>query len=109
VTGYWSADSAGWTPPPVLDSFLAREGPVVSIGFGSITGAALRAGISAIVVPFRADQPFWGGRVAALGVGPTPIPRRQLTSERVVAALSETLADARTRFRAADFGVRIRA
>ena len=175
VTGYWFADSSNWTPPPPLEAFLAREGPVVSIGFGSMTGedparftanvlsavraagvravllsgwgglasiletddvfvadavphdwlfprvaaavhhggagttgAALRAGIPAIVIPFGADQPFWGARVSALGAGPTPIPRRQLTSERLAAALSDTLADTAMRSRAADFGADIR-
>ena len=43
------------------------------VGAGT-TGAGLRAGVPAVVVPFAMDQGFWGSRVAALGVGPPPVP-----------------------------------
>jgi UDP:flavonoid glycosyltransferase YjiC (YdhE family) len=177
VTGYWSLPAApAWMPSPALEAFLARGGPVVSIGFGSMasedpetltalildavrsagvravllagwgglvslpdaddlfsadavphdwlfprvaavvhhggagtTGAALRAGVPAIVVPFTMDQPFWGSRVAALGVGPKPIPRARLTTERLADALRRTVADEAMRERAAALGERIRA
>lgn len=177
VTGYWSLPAAPtWSPPPGLEAFLARGGPVVSLGFGSMasadpaaltalvlgavrkagvravllagwggltslppesdvfsaeavphdwlfprvaavvhhggagtTGAALRAGVPAIVVPFTMDQPFWGSRVAALGAGPTPIPRKRLTEARLVDALRQMLADEGMKARAAELGERIRA
>ena len=44
------------------------------------TAAGLRAGVPSVVIPFFGDQPFWGRRVAELGVGPAPIPRRKLTA-----------------------------
>ncbi len=177
VTGYWFLPAAPtWSPPPALEAFLARGGPVVAIGFGSMasddptaltalvtgavrsagvravlvtgwgglaslpraddlfvadslpydwlfprveavvhhggagtTGLALRAGVPAIVVPFTVDQPFWGSRVAVLGVGPTPIPRRRLTPERLAEALRRTVADTAMHARAAALGAQIRA
>ena len=176
VTGYWTrATEASWRPPAGLDAFLARGGPVVSIGFGSMaaddpvavtemvlgavreagvravllagwgglqtladenvycadmlphdwlfprvdaavhhggagtTGAALQSGTPAIVVPFTMDQPFWGARVAALGVGPSPIPRRRLSQARLAEALARTLSDFGMRERASNLGARIRA
>ncbi len=37
VTGYWWLPAAAtWRPPATLEAFLARGGPVVSIGFGSM-------------------------------------------------------------------------
>jgi sterol 3beta-glucosyltransferase len=53
----------------------------------------LRAGVPAVTVPVLADQPFYAARLAALGVGPLPIPRRRLT----VAALAAAIRDAVTR------------
>jgi UDP:flavonoid glycosyltransferase YjiC (YdhE family) len=50
----------------------------------------LRAGLPSIVIPHAADQPFWGRRVHALGVGPAPIPIQKLTAPRLLAALAET-------------------
>jgi UDP:flavonoid glycosyltransferase YjiC (YdhE family) len=177
VTGYWTLPPASaWRPSPALDNFLARDGPVVSVGFGSMasadaggvtalvldaiqragvravllggwgglssppqrddvfyvdavphdwlfprvsaavhhggagtTGASLRAGIPAVVVPFIMDQPFWASRVAALGAGPAPIPRRRLTVARLAGALRQAVADEATRSRASGLGASIRA
>jgi sterol 3beta-glucosyltransferase len=176
VTGYWVllAQDA-WAPPPELESFLATDRPVVSIGFGSMasedptrlaelvtgaardagvravllsgwggiaggrgedvfatgalphdwlfprmhavvhhggagtTGAGLRAGVPNVVVPFTMDQPFWASRVAALGAGPSPIPRKRLTRTALTAALRAAIDDAAMRNRAAQLGTAIRA
>jgi len=86
-----------------------RVAAVVHHGGAGTTGAALRAGVPAIVVPFTMDQPFWGSRVAALGAGPTPIPRRRLTAERLADALRRTVADEAMRARARALGELIRA
>jgi UDP:flavonoid glycosyltransferase YjiC (YdhE family) len=175
VTGYWTLDAERFVPPPALSDFLAQQGPIVSIGFGSMasdspeataalvlaairkegvravllsgwggmrahaasdvfvaealphdwlfprtsavvhhggagtTGAALRAGVPAIVVPFTMDQPFWGARVAALGVGPEPIPRKKLTRDALATALRIAVSDAAMRERAHALGVALRA
>lgn len=39
------------------------------------------------VVPFFGDQPFWGERVHARGVGPAPIPVDEFSLEKLVAAI----------------------
>ena len=82
---------------------------IVHHGGAGTTGASLGAGVPVTVVPFTMDQPFWGARVAALGVGPEPIPRRRLTRERLTAALRRSLDDDAMRARAAALGERIRA
>jgi sterol 3beta-glucosyltransferase len=61
---------------------------VIHHGGAGTTAAGLRAGIPNIVVPFAADQPFWGRRVALLGAGPAPIPVKKLTSGSLIAALN---------------------
>ena len=91
------------------DWLYPRMAAVVHHGGAGTTGAALRAGVPAIVVPFTMDQPFWGSRVAALGVGPTPIPRSRLSVARLSEALRSTVADQAMKKRAASLGERLRA
>jgi len=72
------------------------------------TAAGLAAGRPSIVVPFFADQHFWAWRVAALGAGPQPIRRRQLSAERLAAAITEAVTNRTIQARAAALGERIR-
>lgn len=177
TTGYWFMPrDANWQAPQALQEFLAEPGPVVSIGFGSMTserpekttelvlgairdakvravllsgwgglhslegapdvlcadalphdwlfprvhavvhhggagttGAALASGTPSLVVPFTMDQPFWGARVAALGVGASPIPRRNLTRAALANSLRQLVDDAELRARARSLGEAIRA
>jgi len=60
-------------------------------------------------VPFFSDQPFWGRRVAAVGAGPAPIPRKELTPERLAAAITTAVSDPSIRHNAASIGKKIRA
>jgi sterol 3beta-glucosyltransferase len=86
-----------------------RVAAVVHHGGAGTTAAGLRAGVPSIVVPFFGDQPFWGQRIAELGVGPVPIPRKKLTVERLAQAIEKAVRDRTMRQRAADLGARIRA
>jgi len=86
-----------------------RVGAVVHHGGVGTTGAGLRAGVPSIVIPFFGDQLFWGQRVAELGVGPEPIPRKKLTVERLAKAIQKALTDKTMRQRAADLGSKIQA
>jgi UDP:flavonoid glycosyltransferase YjiC (YdhE family) len=55
------------------------------------------------------DQPFWGARVQALGVGPTPIPRPRLTASGLAEAMQVAGHNAAMHARAAALGEKIRA
>jgi sterol 3beta-glucosyltransferase len=82
---------------------------VVHHGGAGTTGAALRGGTPSIVVPLGFDQPYWAGRVAALGAGPRPISRRRLTSVWLAAAIRRAVGDQAMRVRAAAIGTTLRA
>ncbi|MFJ3336049.1 glycosyltransferase [Streptomyces sp. NPDC086766] len=78
-------------------ALFGRVAAVVHHGGAGTTTTAARAGAPQVVVPQAADQPYWAGRVADLGVGvahdgPTP------TSASLSAALRTALApDTRAR------------
>lgn len=90
-----------WLFPPMA--------AVIHHGGSGTTAMSLRAGIPSIIVPFFMDQPFWGQRVADLGVGPQPIPRKHLTVERLTAAITVATTDPEMQRRAAILGEHIRA
>ncbi|MGC9379954.1 glycosyltransferase [Streptomyces sp. MH13] len=64
-----------------------RLAAVVHHGGAGTSAAALRAGVPAVTVPVTADQPFWAGRLAAIGAATDPIPFRSLTAERLADSL----------------------
>jgi UDP:flavonoid glycosyltransferase YjiC (YdhE family) len=91
------------------DWLLPQMAAAIHHGGAGTTAAALRAGIPSVVVPFFADQTLWAHRVEQLGVGPTPIPRRQLSPERLAAAIHTAVRDSEMRQHASALGDRIRA
>ncbi|NJN06963.1 MAG: glycosyltransferase family 1 protein [Richelia sp. RM2_1_2] len=86
-----------------------RMAAIVHHGGAGTTAAALRAGVPSILIPFFGDQPFWGQRVAELGVGPKPIPRKQLTVQKLAFSIHTAMTDGLMRQRAADLGAKIQA
>ena len=90
------------------DWLFPKMAAIVHHGGAGTTAASLRAGAPTIVVPFTADQPFWGHRVMQLGVGPKPIPRKTLTVDRLAAAIKTAVGDGAMRKRAAALGQKIR-
>lgn len=82
---------------------------VVHHGGAGTTSAGLRAGVPSVIVPFMGDQPFWGARIQALGVGTKPIPRRDLTADTLVQAIQQAVSDAQIKERARVLGEKIRA
>ncbi|MGW6317612.1 glycosyltransferase [Streptomyces sp. NPDC055099] len=68
-----------------------RLAAVVHHGGAGTSAAALRAGVPAVTVPVTADQPFWAGRLAAIGAATTPIPFRFLTAERLADSLHQAV------------------
>ncbi len=91
------------------DWFFPQMAAAVHHGGAGTTAASMRAGIPTIIVPFWADQPFWGHRVFELGVGPRPIPQKRLTVERLVDAITLATSDRDMQERAVSLGERIRA
>lgn len=91
------------------DRLFPHCAAVVHHGGAGTTAAALRAGTPSVVVPFGVDQAFWGSRVAALDVGPPPVPRRRLTAEALGNAITAVVADHALRRRASAVGERLRA
>jgi vancomycin aglycone glucosyltransferase len=80
-------------------ALFGRVAAVVHHSGAGTTTTATRAGRPQVVVPQAADQPYWAGRVAELGIGaahdgPTP------TGESLSAALRTALSP-ETRARAA--------
>ena len=86
-----------------------RLAAVVHHGGAGTTAAGLRAGVPSVIVPFFGDQPFWGQRIAELGVGPEPIPRQKLSVERLAQAIQKAVTDKEMRQRAARLGSKIQA
>jgi sterol 3beta-glucosyltransferase len=77
-------------------------------GGAGTTGAALRAGKPSVICPFFGDQPFWGRRIEALGVGTAPIEIRKMSTASLAAAIREVTGNAHMRRRASELGARIR-
>ena len=88
---------------------FSRVAATVHHGGAGTTGAALRAGVPTVVVPFGADQPFWASRAAALGVAPPTIPRRKLTAALLAQAIGSCLASQQMQDRASSLGEDLRA
>ncbi|MEV0502130.1 glycosyltransferase [Streptomyces spectabilis] len=68
-----------------------RTAAVVHHAGAGTTAAGLRAGVPAVPVPVAADQPFWAGRLTALGAAPAVIPYKKLTAERLADALTRAV------------------
>ncbi|KAJ8426617.1 hypothetical protein Cgig2_011836 [Carnegiea gigantea] len=60
---------------------------VVHHGGAGTTAAGLKAACPTTIVPFFGDQPFWGERVHAKGIGPASIPIEEFCLEKLVAAI----------------------
>ena len=113
LTG-WGGLQAGDLPDFVFavdsvphDWLFPQMAAVVHHGGAGTTAAGLRAGAPTVIVPFFGDQPFWGRRVAELGVGTRPIAQKQLSVERLAAAIRTAACDLDMRRRAQELSQRI--
>lgn len=82
---------------------------VVHHGGSGTTAAGLRAGRPTLICPVLGDQPFWGGRVRALGVGPAPLALRTVTPEKLSQRIVELITNEAFARNAAAVGESIRA
>lgn len=101
LTGWGGMSKADWANNTIFqidsiphDWLFPRMAAVVHHGGAGTTAAALRSGKPSIIVPFAPpDQSFWGHRVFELGVGPRPIPAKQLSAERLAEAICLATSD----------------
>lgn len=82
---------------------------IVHHGGSGTTGFGFHSGVPSLIVPFVFDQFYWGRRAAELGVGPAPVPYRELSAARLAAAIRSAVDDPAKRARAADLGRRLAA
>ncbi|HZG89658.1 MAG TPA: glycosyltransferase [Pseudonocardia sp.] len=68
---------------------LPRCVAAVHHGGAGTVHAVVRAGLPSVVVPFLADQPFWGALLHRRGLAARPVPARRCTAARLGAALAE--------------------
>lgn len=68
---------------------LPRVQAAIHHGGAGTVHAAAAAGTVSLIVPFMADQPWWGNRLHERGLAPQPIPARRLTADTLAAAIAE--------------------
>jgi sterol 3beta-glucosyltransferase len=90
------------------DWLFPQMSAVVHHGGAGTTAAGLLAGKPSVICPSFGDQPFWGKRVAALGVGPAPIPQARLSAETLAKAIQYAVADEAVQKRARTLGTQLR-
>jgi sterol 3beta-glucosyltransferase len=112
--GQADPSSAGRSPADSIvigdvphDWLFPRMAAVAHHAGGGTTAAGLRAGVPAVTVPHIGDQPFWAARVAALGAGPAPIPRRRLSAPVLAAAIRDAVTRSSYRTQAAALSKRL--
>lgn len=87
---------------------FARMAAVVHHGGAGTTAEGVRAGVPTVIVPFVFDQPFWGMRIKALGIGPEPILLKNLTAERLAKAIKIAVTNPDIKLRAHACGDTVR-
>jgi UDP:flavonoid glycosyltransferase YjiC (YdhE family) len=86
-----------------------RMSMIVHHGGSGTTGFALRAGVPSLVVPFVFDQFYWAKRTVQLGVGPQPIPFKNLSVSRLREAIEAGVNDSEMKHKAFQLGQKIQA
>jgi len=79
------------------DWLYPRVAAVVHHGGAGTVGAALRAGVPSVSIPWRRDHPFFAACAHRIGVSPHPIPKNQLSVDRLAAAIDLAVRDQRIR------------
>jgi sterol 3beta-glucosyltransferase len=86
------------------DWLFPQLAAVVHHGGSGTTHRAVLAGVPSMAVPVGYDQPYWGRRLAELGVGVPPIPYRKLTPARLASAIRHLTQDPEIAARAKQLG-----
>lgn len=100
------SDAVFFTGYAPHDWLFARSAGVVHHGGAGTCAAAIRAGVPSAIVFVFGDQPDWGKRLAALGVGTEPLAMKDLDA----ASLRERLMalDSPKRTKARELGTKVR-
>jgi sterol 3beta-glucosyltransferase len=114
LLGGWGDLGKGDLPETVLridsvphDWLFGKVSAVVHHGGAGTTATGLRYSRPTVIVPFFADQPFWGERVHRLGAGPRPIPFSRLSVENLTQAIDRSVSDLDMRRKAAELGEKL--
>ncbi len=70
-----------------------RVSAVCHHGGAGTTAAGLKAGVPNIIIPFSNDQFAWAHRTYDLGIGTKPIPKKELSSDKLADAIRYALTD----------------
>lgn len=89
------------------DWLLPRCALAIHHGGSGTTHSACRAGIPSVIVPFAGDQPFWAGRLRALGIADRVLDGRRASAAGLGRAV-EFAGRTGTRARAAALGAAMR-
>lgn len=102
-------------PPTVLNVesiphrwLFPQTRAAVHHGGAGTTAAALTAGIPSVAVPFFSEQPFWGKRISALGVGAQPIEREELSASILANVIQMLTHDKPMQIEAEELGHQLR-
>lgn len=90
------------------DWLFPRMAALAHHGGAGTTGAGLRAGVPALVIPAGVDQFFWGQRVHELGAGPRPLQQRRLSAASLAERLDELVRGAEMQCKARALGEALR-
>ncbi|HLI51978.1 MAG TPA: nucleotide disphospho-sugar-binding domain-containing protein, partial [Thermomicrobiaceae bacterium] len=85
-----------------------RMAAVVHHGGSGTTSQGLRAGVPTLIVPFIADQFYWGKRVQDLGVGCPPVRPSEIERTDLSYLIQELVESPSMRRRAEEVGRQIR-
>ncbi len=113
---------AGWgdfaniaLPPTALrvdnvphDWLFPRVAAVIHHGGAGSTSAAVAAGVPSVAMPFQGDQFFWAHQLHALGCGPAPLPRQELTAASLAATIADLVANDAYRAASRALGAQLR-
>jgi sterol 3beta-glucosyltransferase len=75
------------------DWLFPQLAAAVHHGGSGTTHRAVHSGVPSMAVPVGFDQPYWGRRLAELGVGVPPVPYRKLSPTRLSSAIGQLTAD----------------
>lgn len=84
-----------------------RVKAIIHHGGAGTTAAAFRAGKPQIVVPFFADQPFWGKMTHQLGVGVKPLLNKTISTESLASAIKQVVTDREMQRKAIELSAKI--